>query len=70
MDDAVFIIGHRHPDTDSVCSAIALAHLKHALGDARVRAARAGELNPETRYVLERFGLQVPDLLIEAGGGG
>ena len=68
MEDDVFVIGHRHPDTDSVCSAIALAHLKHALGDARVRAARAGELNPETRYVLERFGLPAPDLLTEGRG--
>jgi manganese-dependent inorganic pyrophosphatase len=68
MEDAVFVIGHRHPDTDSVCSAIALAHLKHALGDTRVRPARAGELNPETRYVLERFALPVPDLLTVGRG--
>ncbi len=61
--DAVYVIGHRHPDTDSVVSAIAYAHLKNALGDSAVRPARAGELNRETRYVLDRFSLPVPELL-------
>lgn len=49
MGDVVYVIGHRHPDTDSVASAIAYAHLKNMLGDARARPARAGELNSETR---------------------
>lgn len=62
------MVGHRHPDTDSVCSAIAYAALKNALGDARVRPARAGEINSETRYVLDRFSLPIPDLLTRATG--
>lgn len=68
MADTIYVIGHRHPDTDSVCSAIALAHLKNALGAAGVRPARAGELNPETRYVLDRFALPAPELLVDGTG--
>jgi manganese-dependent inorganic pyrophosphatase len=68
MDAAVYVVGHRHPDTDSIGSAIAYARLKNALGDARVRPARAGEPNAETRWVLERFGLPLPELLTRATG--
>ena len=68
MEDAVFVIGHRHPDTDSVGSAIALADLRNVLGDGEVRPARAGELNRETRYVLDRFALPTPELLTTATG--
>ena len=66
MDAPTYVVGHRHPDTDSVCSAVAYAHLKTALGVANVRPARAGDLNSETRYVLERFSLPVPELLASA----
>lgn len=68
MEETVYVVGHRHPDTDSVGSAIAYAKLKNALGDARVRPARAGELNAETRYVLDRFSLPTPELLTRATG--
>lgn len=68
MQEAIYVIGHKHPDTDSVCSAIGYAFLRNALGDAEVRPARAGELNSETRHVLERFSLPVPELLTSAGG--
>ena len=61
-ENPVWIIGHRNPDTDSVCSAIAYAYLKRQAGlDAR--PARAGKLNPETRFVLERFGVEEPRLI-------
>ena len=43
----IYIIGHRNPDTDSICSAIGYAHLKQALGE-NVVAARAGKVNAET----------------------
>jgi manganese-dependent inorganic pyrophosphatase len=68
MEEAIYVVGHRRPDTDSVGSAIAYAHLKNVLGDARVRPARAGELNSETRYVLDRFSLPTPELLTHATG--
>jgi manganese-dependent inorganic pyrophosphatase len=67
-EDRVYVVGHRHPDTDSICSAIAYAALKQALGDVRVRPARAGELNPESRWTLQRFALPEPELLTRATG--
>lgn len=58
----VLVIGHRHPDTDSVCSAIAYAYLKRQMGmDAE--PARAGKLNPETAFVLDHFDVPVPRLI-------
>jgi len=68
MKEPIHVIGHKHPDTDSICSAIGYAFLRNALGDTEVRPARAGELNRETRHVLERFSLPVPDLLTSASG--
>jgi manganese-dependent inorganic pyrophosphatase len=68
MAPITYVIGHRRPDTDSVGSAIGYAHLKAVLGDLGVRPARAGELNPETRYALERFGLPVPELVATGTG--
>ena len=62
MSRPIYVIGHRNPDTDSICSAIGYAHLKRALGDTAV-PARAGKINAETRYVLERFGMETPVLI-------
>ena len=59
------VIGHRNPDTDSICSAIAYAELKNKLSDraeVRYEPRRAGELNQETSYVLDRFNMPVPKL--------
>lgn len=58
----IYIIGHRNPDTDSICSAIGYAHLKQALGE-NVVAARVGKVNAETKYALEYFHMQQPLLL-------
>ena len=59
----VLVIGHRNPDTDSICSAIAYAHLKNQLGTgSRYVPGRAGDLNRETRLVLARFGVKPPAL--------
>jgi manganese-dependent inorganic pyrophosphatase len=68
MDKPVYVIGHRNPDTDSVCSAIAYAHLKQRLGHPNVRPARPGEITAETEFVLDYFGVPVPDLLTDAAG--
>ncbi|WP_155988723.1 manganese-dependent inorganic pyrophosphatase [Thioalkalivibrio sp. ALE17] len=68
MASTVHVIGHRNPDTDSVCSAIAYAELKQRLGHANVRPARAGELNAETRFVLQSFDVPVPEQLADATG--
>jgi manganese-dependent inorganic pyrophosphatase len=55
MNETIHVIGHKNPDTDSICSAIGYAFLRNALGDAEARPARAGGLNSETRHVLKRF---------------
>lgn len=53
------IFGHKKPDTDSICSAIAYAHLKEQLGMS-VEAVRLGDINKETEYVLQYFGMNEP----------
>ena len=58
----VAVIGHRNPDTDSICSAIAYAELKNLTTDTLHEARRAGDFNQETAYVLQRFGLTPPRL--------
>ncbi len=68
MDRVVYVVGHRNPDTDSVCSAIAYAHLRNSLGERNVRPARAGDLDVETAFVLRRFGVPTPELLADADG--
>ncbi len=56
----VIVIGHRNPDTDSICSAIAYANLKNKTVGPWFEACRAGEPNQETSYVLRRFHTQAP----------
>ncbi|WP_288779697.1 putative manganese-dependent inorganic diphosphatase, partial [uncultured Mitsuokella sp.] len=58
----IYVIGHRNPDTDSICSAIGYAHLKQALGFNAV-PARAGKVNAETKYALEHFHVEQPLLI-------
>ena len=56
----VYIIGHKNPDTDSICSALAYAYLKNTLEGGGYIAARAGQLNQETQYVLNYFQAEAP----------
>ncbi|MFT6248899.1 MAG: manganese-dependent inorganic pyrophosphatase [Cognaticolwellia sp.] len=56
-----YAVGHKVPDSDSICSAIALSYLKTTIGE-DVRPARLGELSPETAFILEKFGLEKPEL--------
>ena len=60
----IYVIGHRNPDTDSICSAIGYAHLKQALGVNAV-PARCGKINNETKYALEYFKMEQPLLLAD-----
>ena len=59
----VYIIGHKNPDTDSICSAIAYANLKNKLHDGGYFAARAGQINQETQYVLKFFQAHAPQYI-------
>ncbi len=65
IDERVYVVGHRNPDSDSICSAIAYAHLRTQQGMPNVTAARAGNINQQTEYVLERLGVEVPKLLAD-----
>ena len=56
----VVVIGHRNPDTDSICSAIAYAELKNKTSDLVCEPRRAGKMNQETEYVLKKFGVRPP----------
>lgn len=59
--EKVFVVGHKNPDTDSVCSAICYANLKSQLNpDVEYIAVRAGHLNEESQYVMKRFGVHPP----------
>jgi manganese-dependent inorganic pyrophosphatase len=60
MPALTYVIGHKNSDLDSVCSAIAYAHLCAAQGDTNVIPARHGALKPEIRFVLDRFHVPVP----------
>ena len=59
----VYVVGHKNPDTDSICSAIAYAALKTKITGIHHEPRRAGKLNEETQYVLEHFGVKAPRLL-------
>ena len=59
----VYVVGHKNPDTDSICSAIAYASLKTKITGRPHEPRRAGQLNEETQYVLDHFKVKVPGLL-------
>jgi len=62
-----YVVGHKIPDSDSICSAIALSYLKTTLGEATV-PARLGELSPETLFILDKFGFEQPQLKTSYAG--
>ena len=64
----IYVIGHKNPDTDSICSAIAYADIKNRMNTGhRYAAKRAGQINEETEYVLKRFGVEAPGYLSDVG---
>ena len=66
--ERIFVIGHKNPDTDSICSAIAYADIKNrTTQNKKYIPKRAGQINEETRYVLNRFGVQPPAYLGNIG---
>ncbi len=62
----VRVIGHKNPDTDSICSAIAYAYLKNQISDEPHEARRAGHINKETKFVLKYFGVRKPRMSVDA----
>ena len=64
-NNSVFVVGHKNPDTDSICSAIAYAYLKNQSGNKNYVPKRAGEINEETRYVLKKFKMTIPGYITD-----
>lgn len=62
MKEKIYVFGHKKPDTDSVCSAISLAYLKQELG-VNAEARILSDINDETRYVLNKFKVEIPKIL-------
>lgn len=60
IKEKIYVIGHKNPDTDSICSSIAYAELKMKSGNGEYIPCRAGIVNEETRFVLEHFGVESP----------
>lgn len=67
MED-ILVFGHKNPDTDTICSSIVMANLQTKLGK-KIKAVRLGEINKETEFVLNYFGIEKPELVekIEEG---
>ena len=63
----ILVIGHKNPDTDSICSAIAYSELKNKLGQ-NTKPVRAGELNKETEFVMDYFKTEIPALNPDISG--
>lgn len=64
---AVYVYGHKNPDSDSVCAAIALADLKSKIGVEAVPVVQ-GDLNPESKFILEKFGVSAPEIITSGAG--
>ena len=64
---SILVFGHKNPDTDTICSAIAYAELKEKLGK-DIKPGRLGELNEETKFVLDYFKIGKPELIENVSG--
>src|SRR6056297_3336569 len=63
MSEEIYITGHRNPDSDSICSAIAYADYKNNVGEENAIPLRLGDINRETRFILDYFDVKEPDYL-------
>ena len=67
-EEKIYIVGHKNPDTDSICSAISYAYLKNKTsGTNKYHARRAGQINEETEFVLKYWGIDAPKYLPNVG---
>lgn len=67
MKSKVLVIGHKNPDTDSICSAIAYANLKNRLSNEEYIPKKTGEISEETKFVLAKFNIEEPELITHVG---
>ncbi|MBU5314623.1 putative manganese-dependent inorganic diphosphatase [Tissierella carlieri] len=63
MKETIYITGHKNPDSDSICAALAYAEYKNGNGDVNAIPVRLGKINRETKFILEYFGVDAPILL-------
>lgn len=63
MENKILIFGHKNPDTDSICSSLVKEILEKKLGNNNVKAVRLGNLNKETKYVLNYLNIEEPELI-------
>ncbi len=63
MNQKIHVFGHRNPDADSICSAIAYADFKNKMGFDNVFPGRLGPVNKETQFILDQFEVAAPDLI-------
>lgn len=66
-DETTYVIGHRHPDSDTVSASMAYANLLNELG-VKAEAVVAGNINNETKYALDAFGIEAPGVMEDAEG--
>lgn len=66
-DGIIYVIGHKSPDSDTVCSAIAYARLLNLLGH-EAKAVITASVNNETKYILKEAGVEMPEILYDASG--
>ncbi|MDD2189332.1 MAG: putative manganese-dependent inorganic diphosphatase [Eubacteriales bacterium] len=67
MSRKVLVIGHKNPDTDSICSSIAYANLKNQLTEDEHIPKRAGDISDETKFVLDKFHVEIPEYIQDVG---
>ncbi len=65
MPSTLYVLGHKNPDSDSICSAIGYAALLQANGQSEARPARQGAIRRETTFILDRFGIEAPLLVTD-----
>ncbi len=66
-NNKIYVVGHKNPDTDSICSAISYAHLKNEISEETYVPRRAGQLNEETQFVLSYFKVKTPEYINDIG---
>jgi manganese-dependent inorganic pyrophosphatase len=64
---AMYVVGHKIPDSDSICGALAIAYLKNQIGEEAI-PTRLGDVSPETQFILDKFGFQAPELKMSYAG--
>ena len=69
MENKVLIFGHKNPDTDSITSALVMENLEKKLGNENVKAVRTGNINKETKFILNYLGMDEPELIEDVADG-